>query len=37
LADWAGERGNFLQICPREMLPHLAHPLSIAPVKVPAE
>jgi glutamate synthase domain-containing protein 3 len=37
LADWAGERGNFLQICPREMLPHLAHPLSDVPVKVPAE
>ena len=37
LADWAGERGHFLQICPREMLPHLAHPLSLAAMKVPAE
>jgi glutamate synthase (NADPH/NADH) large chain/glutamate synthase (ferredoxin) len=37
LADWATERGNFLQICPKEMLPHLAHPLSDAVAKVPAE
>jgi glutamate synthase domain-containing protein 3 len=37
LADWADERGNFLQICPKEMLPHLAHPLTVQHVKVPAE
>jgi glutamate synthase (NADPH/NADH) large chain/glutamate synthase (ferredoxin) len=37
LADWAAERANFLQVCPKEMLVHLAHPLSDEPVKVPAE
>jgi len=37
LTDWAEERANFLQVCPKEMLPHLAHPLSDEPVKVPAE
>ena len=37
LANWDSERANFLQVCPREMLPHLAHPLSDEPVKVPAE
>ena len=28
LANWEVEKGHFLQICPREMLPHLAHPLA---------
>jgi glutamate synthase (NADPH/NADH) large chain/glutamate synthase (ferredoxin) len=37
LADWANERANFLQVCPKEMLAHLPHPLSDAAVKVPAE
>jgi glutamate synthase (NADPH/NADH) large chain/glutamate synthase (ferredoxin) len=37
LANWEAERANFLQVCPREMLPHLAHPLSDEPMKVPAE
>jgi glutamate synthase (NADPH/NADH) large chain/glutamate synthase (ferredoxin) len=37
LADWANERANFLQTCPREMLDKLSHPLSDEPVKVPAE
>jgi glutamate synthase (NADPH/NADH) large chain len=37
LGDWATERGNFLQVCPKEMLPHLAHPLSDEAAKVPAE
>jgi glutamate synthase (NADPH/NADH) large chain/glutamate synthase (ferredoxin) len=37
LADWGVERGNFLQICPKEMLPHLAHSLSDEAVKHPAE
>ncbi|WP_299357908.1 glutamate synthase large subunit [uncultured Paracoccus sp.] len=27
LQDWDSERGHFLQVCPREMLPHLSHPL----------
>jgi glutamate synthase (NADPH/NADH) large chain/glutamate synthase (ferredoxin) len=37
LANWEAERMNFLQVCPKEMLPHLAHPLSAEPAKVPAE
>ncbi len=31
LADWALEAGKFWQICPKEMLPNLAHPLSDEP------
>jgi glutamate synthase (NADPH/NADH) large chain/glutamate synthase (ferredoxin) len=27
LANWDVERGRFLQVCPREMLVHLSHPL----------
>jgi glutamate synthase (NADPH/NADH) large chain/glutamate synthase (ferredoxin) len=37
LADWQAELPNFLQICPKEMLIHLAHPLSNELQKVPAE
>jgi glutamate synthase (NADPH/NADH) large chain len=37
LADWATERANFLQVCPKEMLIHLAHPLSDEPQAMPAE
>mgnify|MGYP000380025243 CR=1 FL=1 len=37
LRHWETELGHFLQICPREMLPHLAHPLSREPAAVPAE
>jgi len=37
LADWANERGNFLQVCPKEMLPRLAHPLTDEGLRVPAE
>ncbi len=37
LANWQAERAHFLQVCPREMLIHLAHPLSDAALKVPAE
>ncbi|MEH6775085.1 MAG: glutamate synthase-related protein, partial [Cereibacter changlensis] len=37
LADWAVERQNFLQACPKEMLVHLPHPLSDEPQAVPAE
>jgi glutamate synthase (NADPH/NADH) large chain/glutamate synthase (ferredoxin) len=37
LADWPNERANFLQVCPKEMLPHLAYPLSDEVQKVPAE
>lgn len=39
LQNWEDEKANFLQVCPKEMLPHLKHP--IAPVEdlaaVPAE
>ncbi len=28
LANWDVERGRFLQVCPREMLVHLSHPLA---------
>ena len=28
LADWERERASFVQLCPREMLPHLKHPLA---------
>ncbi|KMW59701.1 Glutamate synthase [NADPH] large chain [Candidatus Rhodobacter oscarellae] len=31
LTHWDRERTNFLQICPKEMLAHLAHPLSDEP------
>ncbi|MGA0539737.1 glutamate synthase large subunit [Neotabrizicola sp. VNH66] len=37
LNDWPVEKRNFLQVCPKEMLPHLAHPLSDDVAKVPAE
>ncbi|WP_096786923.1 glutamate synthase large subunit [Rhodobacter sp. CZR27] len=37
LADWEAERRNFLQVCPKEMLVHLPHPLSDEPQAVPAE
>ncbi len=37
LADWAAERANFLQVCPKEMLIHLPHPLSEGAEAVPAE
>ena len=37
LANWEAERVNFVQVCPKEMLPHLAYPLSDEAAKVPAE
>jgi glutamate synthase (NADPH) large chain len=37
LQDWDSERGNFLQVCPKEMLGKLAHPISIEKAAVPAE
>jgi len=37
LADWSDERGNFLQICPKEMLSRIPHPLTIEAQAVPAE
>ncbi|MDM7256131.1 MAG: glutamate synthase large subunit, partial [Paracoccus sp. (in: a-proteobacteria)] len=39
LQNWAEEKRNFLQIVPREMLPHLKHPVADVPdaAAVPAE
>ncbi|WP_414898921.1 glutamate synthase large subunit [Rhodovulum sp. YEN HP10] len=37
LTHWELEKGNFLQVCPKEMLPHLSHPLGIEERAVPAE
>ncbi|MFG5384697.1 glutamate synthase large subunit [Yoonia sp. R2-816] len=37
LQHWEAERGHFLQICPKEMLVHLPHPLSIEEAAIPAE
>jgi glutamate synthase (NADPH/NADH) large chain/glutamate synthase (ferredoxin) len=37
LSDWAGERGSFLQICPKEMLSRIPHPLVSEAQAVPAE
>ncbi|MCW1918160.1 glutamate synthase large subunit [Rhodobacter sp. KR11] len=37
LGNWAEERANFLQVCPKEMVSRLSHPLSDEAVKVPAE
>ena len=37
LANWEVERSNFLQVCPREMVSRLSHPLSLEPEQMPAE
>ena len=37
LADWANEKARFLQVCPREMLARLPHPLVAEPRAMPAE
>jgi glutamate synthase (NADPH) large chain len=37
LQHWEIERGNFVQVCPKEMLIHLKHPLGIEKQAVPAE
>ncbi|MFZ1726036.1 MAG: glutamate synthase large subunit [Albidovulum sp.] len=37
LHHWQSERTNFIQVCPKEMLVHLAHPLSLDSEAVPAE
>ena len=37
LQHWDIEKDNFLQICPKEMLPHLAAPLSVEEGAIPAE
>jgi glutamate synthase (NADPH/NADH) large chain/glutamate synthase (ferredoxin) len=37
LRAWATERDKFVQICPREMLAHLPHPLTLERAAMPAE
>jgi len=37
LQDWNDEIGNFIQVCPKEMLAHLPHPLSDEAQAMPAE
>ena len=37
LQYWDIEKGNFLQVCPREMLDKLEHPLGIEDEAIPAE
>ena len=37
LQHWAAERMHFVQVCPKEMLPHLKVPLSKETASVPAE
>ncbi len=37
LRRWESERARFLQVCPKEMLPHLPHPLVVEPAAMPAE
>jgi len=37
LQDWDVEKANFVQICPKEMLIHIAAPLSLEEQAIPAE
>ncbi len=37
LQDWGNELGKFVQICPKEMLPHIPVPLSLEEGAMPAE
>ncbi len=37
LQHWDVEKHNFVQVCPKEMLVHLAHPLSTEEAAIPAE
>ncbi|EPX77534.1 glutamate synthase large subunit [Litoreibacter arenae] len=37
LQDWEIEKGNFVQICPKEMLAHIPAPLSLEEQAIPAE
>jgi len=37
LQHWDMEKGNFLQICPKEMLIHLPQPLTVEETAIPAE
>lgn len=37
LQHWDSEKANFVQVCPKEMLVHLKHPLSVEDQAIPAE
>jgi glutamate synthase (NADPH/NADH) large chain len=37
LRHWDVEKANFVQVCPKEMLVHLPHPLSVEEAAIPAE
>ncbi|WP_308916305.1 glutamate synthase large subunit [Jannaschia sp. LMIT008] len=37
LSDWSGELRHFVQVCPKEMLVHLAAPLALEEGAIPAE
>ncbi|WP_116086192.1 glutamate synthase large subunit [Tropicimonas sp. IMCC34011] len=37
LRHWSDELPNFLQVCPKEMLVHIPHPLSLEQGAIPAE
>lgn len=37
LQHWDSEKANFLQVCPKEMLRHIPHPLSLEQGAIPAE
>jgi glutamate synthase (NADPH/NADH) large chain len=37
LQHWDTERGNFLQVCPKEMLDKIDHPLGLEESAIPAE
>ena len=37
LQHWDSEKANFIQVCPKEMLRHIPHPLSLEQGAIPAE
>ena len=37
LQHWEAEVKNFVQVCPKEMLIHIPHPLSLEEAAMPAE
>ncbi len=37
LQHWEVERGNFLQVCPKEMLDKIPHPLGTEDSRIPAQ
>ncbi|MCC1481177.1 glutamate synthase large subunit [Roseibaca sp. Y0-43] len=37
LRNWDREKANFVQVCPKEMLVHLPHPISYDDAAIPAE